>query len=121
MAVKPIPEGYHSVTPYLVAKEAPALIDFLTNVFGATIKERMDGPDGLVMHSELQIGDSVVMLASECEKAVATSSMLYVYVPDVDATYNKAIEAGAVSIDEPKDQFYGDRSGGFKDMAGNQW
>jgi uncharacterized glyoxalase superfamily protein PhnB len=78
-------------------------------------------PDGSIMHASLKIGNSMLMLADVSEHAKATSVMLYLYVPDVDATYQRAIKAGATSVMEPSDQFYGDRSGGVRDFAGNTW
>jgi uncharacterized glyoxalase superfamily protein PhnB len=78
-------------------------------------------PDGKVMHAEYKIGNSIVMISDSSERAQATSTMLYLYVPNVDAVYQKALKAGATSLMEPTDQFYGDRSGGVKDAAGNSW
>jgi len=90
--------------------------------FGAQpVFEPMMRPDGKVMHAEFKIGDSVVMLADTSERAQATSDMLYLYVPNVDAVYQKAIKAGGKSLMEPMDQFYGDRSGSIMDPAGNRW
>ena len=120
--VKPIPEGYHTVTPYIVVDGAEKVIRFMKEAFGAQpVFEPMMRPDGKVMHAEFKIGDSVVMISDASERAKATSTMLYLYVPNVDAVYEKAIKAGGASVMEPADQFYGDRSGGVKDPAGNQW
>jgi PhnB protein len=119
--VKPIPDGYHSITPYLTVTGAAKLIDFLKRAFDATETERMIRPDGTVHHAELQIGDSKVMLGECAPPRQPMPSMLYLYVPDVDTTYGRAIEAGAKSIMEPADQFYGDRHGGVEDSSGNQW
>ena len=122
MAVKPIPEGYHTVTPYLVVDGAEKVIRFMKEAFGAQpVFEPMMRPDGKVMHAEFKIGDSVVMISDASERAKATSTMLHLYVPNVDAVYEKAVKAGGTSVMEPSDQFYGDRSGGVKDPAGNQW
>jgi PhnB protein len=120
--VKPVPEGFHTVTPYLVVDGAEKVIRFAKEAFGAeAVFEPMTGPDGKIMHAELKIGDSIVMISDASERAKATSDMLYVYVPNVDAVYQKALKAGATSEMEPSDQFYGDRSGGVRDPAGNRW
>jgi uncharacterized glyoxalase superfamily protein PhnB len=120
--VKPVPDGYHTLTPYLVADGAERLIRFMKEAFGATaVFEPMMRSDGKVMHAEYKIGDSIVMISDASERAKATSAMLHVYVPNVDAVYQKAIKAGASSVSEPADMFYGDRTGGVKDPAGNHW
>ena len=120
--VKPIPEGYHTITPYLVVDGAEKIIRFMKEAFGAQpLFEPMMRPDGKVMHAEFKIGSSILMIADASERAKATSTMLYLYVPDVDAVYQKALKAGATSMMEPTNQFYGDRSGGVIDSAGNRW
>jgi PhnB protein len=120
--VKPIPEGFHSLTPYLVADGAEKVIRFIKDAFGAqTVVEPMTRPDGKIMHAELKVGDSIVMISDSSERAKATSSTLYVYVPNIDAVFQKAVKAGGVSEMEPANQFYGDRSGSVKDPAGNRW
>ena len=120
--VKPVPDGYHTLTPYLVADGADRVISFMKDAFGAkAVFEPMMRPDGKIMHAEFKIGDSVLMIADSSERAKATASMLYVYVPNVDAVYQKALKAGATSVMEPANMFYGDRSGGVKDPAGNHW
>jgi uncharacterized glyoxalase superfamily protein PhnB len=119
MAVKTVPEGYHTVTPYLVVPDAAAVIDFVTAAFGATLLHAARRPDGSIMHAEVQVGDSRVMIGQSADRAMR--AMLYLYVPDVDATYRQAVAAGGVSIAEPADQFYGDRHGAVSDPAGNQW
>ena len=121
MAVKPVRDGHHTVTPYLVATNAQALIDFATRAFDAQLVEDMRGPDGAVMHAELQIGDSRVMLGQASQQHPAMPAGIYLYVPDTDATYRKALAAGAVSTMEPANQFYGDRNAGVKDQNGNMW
>ncbi len=121
MAVKPIPDGYHSVTPYLIAQGAEKLIDFMRQAFAANERARIEGPGGTIGHAEVEIGDSVVMLADAGEQFPATTAMLHVYVEDCDATYSKALEAGATSSQEPSDQFYGDRSATVRDPFGNSW
>jgi uncharacterized glyoxalase superfamily protein PhnB len=121
MAVKPIPDAYHSVQPYMMVKGARGLISFLQNVFDASIDEHMSAPDGRVMHAEARVGDSVIMIADAQGQWPATTSALYIYVADVDATYKRALEAGATSVAEPATMFYGDRHGGVKDQFGNFW
>ena len=116
----PIPEGYRTVTPFLHVAEAAKLIDFLQQAFAAKVVYRMDAPDGSVKHAEVKIGDSMVMIG-QAPEGQNMPSMLYLYVPDTDALYISAIAAGATSIREPADQFYGDRSGGVRDFCGNQW
>ena len=119
---KPVPEGYHTITPYLVVDGAEKIIRFVKDAFAAQpVFEPMTRPDGKIMHAEFKIGDSVVMIADSSERAQATSDMLYLYVPNVDAVYQKALKAGGKSLMEPMDQFYGDRSGSVMDPAGNRW
>ncbi len=120
-AVKPIPAGYHSVTPFLVVQGAAKVIDFVRQAFDAELVERIDGPGGAVMHAEVTIGDSRVMISDASAEFGPTPGTLYVYVPDADATYRKALQAGAQSLREPSDQFYGDRNAGVRDGAGNMW
>ena len=121
MPVKPIPEGYHTVTPLLSVKGAARLIDFMKNAFGATETYRFPAPDGSVMHAEMKIGDSFVMLGEAMKGAVPTSITLYLYLQDVDRVYQAAIEAGGESLEGPTDQFWGDRVASVKDFAGNKW
>jgi uncharacterized glyoxalase superfamily protein PhnB len=121
VAVNPIPEDYHSVTPYLKVRDASGLIDFLRQAFDAEERDRMERPDGKIMHAEVRIGDSVVMLGDVAEGEAPMPTTLNLYVEDVDATYRRALAAGATSVREPADQFYGDRSGGVQDPFGNQW
>jgi len=122
MPVKPIPEGYHSITPYLVVSGVAKLLAFLKQAFDA--KEThppMTRPDGTVMHAEVQIGDSRVMMGEPTAQFTAMPGSLYLYVSDTDATYKKALQAGATSLMEPANQFYGDRNAGVKDPIGNTW
>ena len=127
--VNPIPEGYPRVTPYLIVDGAAAAIDFYTSVLGATERMRMGGPEGKVGHAELEIGDSVIMLADEHPEMDAigpktvggTPVSLHVYVEDADAVFGRAIEAGAEALRPVEDKFYGDRSGGFEDPFGHHW
>jgi len=122
MAVKPVPDGYHTVTPYLVVRGATRTIEFARKAFGAEMMEEpVKRPDGTIMHAQFKIGDSIVMISDGNEQNPPTTSMLYLYVPNVDAAYQRAVKAGATSVMEPADQFYGDRSAGVKDAAGNQW
>jgi PhnB protein len=121
VAVKPIPDGYHSVTPYLTVQGAARLLEFLKRAFDATIAEQLEQPDGTIGHAEVRIGDSVLMIADARGEWQPATGTLYLYVPDADATYQQAIEAGAVSVMEPTTQFYGDRHGGVKDPSGNFW
>ena len=121
MAVKPIPEGYHTVTPYIVVDDVDPLIDFLVAAFGATEKERVPSQDGPTGHAEVIIGDSYVMMGRAQAEFPALPCMLYVYVPDTDATYARALAAGATSLQEPADMFYGDRNATVKDPTGNAW
>jgi uncharacterized glyoxalase superfamily protein PhnB len=122
MAAKPIPDGYHTVTPYLVARGADKTIEFLKKAFGAEMSfEPMMRPDGKIMHADLKIGDSHVMISEASDQHPAMQCMVHVYVPNVDAVYQRAVAAGGVSSMEPSDQFYGDRSGGVKDPSGNFW
>lgn len=120
MAVKPIPDGYHSVTPYLIVDGAARLIDFMKQVFGVEEVFRMDSPQG-IGHAEVRLGDSIVMLSDGNDQNPPRTAMLHIYLTDVDAAYERAINAGARSVREPADQFYGDRSGGVEDEFGNQW
>ena len=121
MAVKAIPDGYHAVTPYLVVQGAAKLIDFLKQAFDAQETFRMPMPDGTIMHAEVKIGDSMVMMGEASEQWKPMPAALYLYVTDADAVYKRALQAGATSIMEPADQFYGDRHGGVKDPSGNMW
>lgn len=121
MAVDSIPAGYHTVTPYIVVEGADRLIAFLRQTFDADTTMRMDGPEGSVGHAEVKIGDSKIMLADANEQASAVTGMLHVYVDDCDGVYARALEAGATSLQEPENQFYGDRMAGVRDAFGNQW
>jgi PhnB protein len=121
MAVTPIPDGYHTVTPYLVVQGVPALIDFLKQAFDAQEIMRIPRPDGAIMHAEVRIGDSAVMMGEAMGEFQPMPGSIHLYVNDADATYQRALQAGATSIMEPADQFYGDRSAGVVDPVGNRW
>lgn len=128
-AVKPIPDGYHSIQPYLYIAGAAEAIAFYRKAFGVTEIMRMPRPDGFVGHAEIRFGDSVIMLADEVPERDVYSPKHYggapftlaCYVEDCDAVYHQAIAAGAKSVREPADQFYGDRSAGVEDPFGFQW
>ena len=127
--VKPIPEGYHTITPYLVVKGAAKAIDFHKKAFGATELFRMEGPNNTVAHAELQIGDSRIMMADESpqmgfsapQAGSHTPIGLMIYVDDVDKVAAQAIAAGMKTERAVEDQFYGDRSGNFVDPFGHRW
>ena len=127
--VKPIPEGYHSVTPYLCVKGAAAAIDFYKKAFGAKELLRMPAPGEKIGHAEIQIGDSHVMLADEFpemgflspQSVGGSPVMMHLYVEDVDVTANKAVAAGAKVTRPVADQFYGDRGGQVEDPFGHKW
>ena len=127
--VNPIPEGYHSVTPYLSIKGAAAAIDYYKEVFGATELFRMAGPEGKIGHAEIKIGNSPIMLADEHPEMEFVSPQtlggtpvgLMIYVDDVDTMFKQAISRGAKEIKPLQDQFYGDRSGTLKDPFGHVW
>ena len=127
--VSPVPKGYHSVTPYLIVKGAAKAIEFYKAVFGATERMRMPGPNGTILHAELNLGDSVIMLADEMPamefhspEALGGSPVgILVYVEDVDGCSAKAVAAGARALKPVQDQFYGDRSGTIADPFGHIW
>ena len=121
MPTKAIPEGYHSITPYLVVDGAERLIDFLKKAVGAKERFMMKCSEGKIAHAELQIGDSIVMLADSSPQWQPTTAMIHVYVEDIDQTYQRAVAAGGKPVKEPANQFYGDRSGSVRDAFGNQW
>ena len=127
--VQPIPEGYPRLSPYLCVDGAARAIDFYTEVLGATLKMRMDGPDGTIGHAELTLGDSVIMLADEHPdmgflsptRIGGSPVTLHTYVEDVDAVFERALAAGAKALRPVENQFYGDRSGQFEDPFGQRW
>lgn len=127
--VKPIPDGYHAVTPYLIVKGGVDALEFYKKAFGAKESLRMMQPDGRVGHAEIKIGDSVIMLADEHPEIGARSPQSYggtpvtihLYVEDVDTVFNQAVAAGAKVVRPLQNQFYGDRSGGIEDPFGHAW
>jgi PhnB protein len=129
MATKPIPEGYHTVTPYLAVDDAAEAIEYYKKAFGAKERVRMDAPDGKIGHAELEIGDSLVMLsdpfpgfAARTPKELGgTSVSVFMYVEDVDAVVQKAVDAGATISMDVADQFWGDRMGSLMDPFGHSW
>ena len=128
-SVKAIPDGFHNVTPYLYLRGAAGAIEFYKSVFGAAEIMRMPGPDGRIMHAEIKIGDSIVMLADENPSMGIMSPQtiggfsggLHLYVEDADAVIRKAVESGAKQLHPIKNQFYGDRSGTLLDPFGHMW
>ena len=128
-AVRPIPEGYRTVTPHLVCEKAGEAIDFYKKAFGAVELARMPGPDGRIMHAELRIGDSPIMLAQDYPEygsrgplaLQGTSVVIHLYVPDADAAWAKALEAGAKPLMPLSDMFWGDRYGQVEDPFGHRW
>jgi PhnB protein len=126
---QPVPEGYHTITPYLAVENATEAIDFYQRAFGAQERVRMDGPQGSIMHAELQIGDSMIMLSDPFPQASTktpkelggTTISIFAYVEDIDSVYKQAIDAGASSLMEPDDMFWGDRFGSVQDPFGHSW
>ena len=125
MADSKNPFGLHTITPYLIVKEAKRLLDFLTNVFDGELRgEAKYRDDGSVQHVEIKIGDSVIMMGEpspDIPEAIPTRCGLYVYVANCDAVYEKALKSGGRSIAEPTDYPHGDRFAGIEDFAGNSW
>jgi len=127
--VKAIPEGYHTVTPYITVQNAARAIDFYKRAFGAKEVTRMDGPDGKVAHAELKIGDSMIMLGDEMpgsgtkspQSLAGTTSGIFLYVENVDSVFDQAVTAGAKADQRPTDMFWGDRYGKLTDPFGHSW
>jgi PhnB protein len=119
MPVKPIPDGYHTVTPYLMIKGADKFIAFMATVFGAKVTEQLMHPDGRIGHTELRVGDSLIMLSEVPDGTPASPTMLYLYVEDVDSAFDRAVSAGGVIVAPLANQLYGDRSGGVIEPSGN--
>lgn len=129
MSVKAVPEGYHTLTPYMTVRDAARAIEFYKQAFGATVKGAMKGPDGKIMHAELRIGDSIFMLADEFPEFGSMSPLstggsgmgLHIYIEDVDSAFDHAVKAGA-SVEMPvADMFWGDRYGKLRDPFGHKW
>jgi uncharacterized glyoxalase superfamily protein PhnB len=122
MAVNPIPPGFHSVTPYLDVPDVLKLLSFLQQAFDASVvTPPIERPDGSVGHAAVRIGDSEIMMGSATDGFEPTRSMVHLYVPDADAVYQKALDAGASPVQPISEQWYGDRSGGVIDSDGNLW
>ena len=121
MAVSPVPKGFHTVTPYLIVEDAQKLLDFVERAFDARMHHVMRQPDGSIMHADFLIGDSHVMAGQAGGPWKPMPASIYLYVPDCDAVYKRAVQGGGVSISEPTTFFYGDRHGGVTDPCGNQW
>lgn len=121
MTMQSTPDGYSTVSPYLLVEDVAALIDFLQQSFEAEEIRRMRRPDGSIQHAEVRIGDSVVMMGESTDEFAPMPAMLHVYVDAVDAVYERALDAGALSIEKPADKPDGDRRGGVQDAWGNQW
>jgi PhnB protein len=122
----PLPEGYHTATPFLIVSDGAAALDFYAKVFGAGVHEKMTTPDGRIMHAELRIGDSMIMLGEHSNVDARDPKLLprvsiYLYVPDVDGTFGQAIAGGAREVSPLRDQFYGNREGGVEDPWGIVW
>jgi PhnB protein len=125
----PVPDGYPRVMPYLIVDGASEAIDFYTQILGASERMRMPGPDGRLGHAELELGDSVIMLADENPEMGARGPRsiggspvtIHAYVDDVDGTFERALGAGAKTVQEVEDRFYGDRSGQLEDPFGHRW
>lgn len=118
--VRPIPKGYHNVTPSLTQLDARQTIDFAKKAFGAKVRMCMNGPTGAIVHAEIEIGDSVIMLTDAIHNP-AQPAGLFLYVENVDKTFAKAVKAGAEVVMPPQDMFWGDRFGTVKDAQGNTW
>ena len=115
------PKGFHTVTPYLMVQGAERLLEFLKQAFGAEVRDCTRRPDGAIMHSDIRIGDSVLELSEANENWKPMNCAIHLYVEDADATYRRALEAGATSLYEPDVKHYGDREAGVKDPSGNFW
>lgn len=118
---KPVPEGLRAITPYLHPKGAPQLIEFLKHAFGAEEAARYESPDGTIVHAKIRIGDSVVEMGEAHDPFPAMPTAFHLYVPDTDAVYKNALQAGATSLSQPEDKSYGERAAGVTDPAGNMW
>lgn len=120
-SVRPVPEGFHTITPYLVAENAQGLIDFIENAFGGRVTFISKTDNGKISHATMSIGDSIVMISDAMEGMPPQPAMLYLYLEDVDAVFRKAVQAKAAAVRQPLTEFYGDRSGAVKDQWNNMW
>ncbi|MBI3859481.1 MAG: VOC family protein [Thaumarchaeota archaeon] len=121
MATKPVPEGFHTLTPYLHVRGAAGLIDFLKRAFGAEEMDRMSKSDGTIAHAQVKIGNSMLELSDAHDKWQPMPCAIHLYVNNVDGVYKQAVGVGAESLYEPVDQDYGDREAGVRDPCGNVW
>jgi len=129
--VKPVPEGFHTVTPYLVQRDAKRALEFYKKAFGAETRMSMPAPDGRIQHAEIKIGDSIIFVTDEFpdlapelkspESAGCATGSIFLYVPDVDAAFKRAVEAGARVVMPATDMFWGDRFGKVADPFGHHW
>jgi len=115
------PKGFHTVTPYITVEDAPSFIEFISTVFNAVEKEKVLHADGKIMHAEVRIGDSTIMISEACNQMGPKPTGLYLYVEDADAVFKKAVEAGATPVMEPVDMFWGDRFSSVRDKWNNDW
>jgi PhnB protein len=121
MSVKPIPDGYHTITPYLIVEDADQLVEFIEKTFDGQLLYKMQNGSGRIAHGEIKVGNSILMLAEATEEWKSTRTMLHFYVENIDEVYQKALDVGAISIKEPKNEFYGDRIATVQDSFGNFW
>jgi uncharacterized glyoxalase superfamily protein PhnB len=121
MKAQPVPDGYRSITPYLKLPNSGRLVEFLKEAFGAIERGRLTRPDGMLLHAEVVIGDSLVMIHEAPSHMEAKPSTLYMYVGDVDTTYERALNAGGTSVMAPHDMYYGDRVACVRDVSENDW
>jgi PhnB protein len=119
--LKAIPDGFHTITPYISANDAAAMMSFLKTAFGFEQLDLLRQPDGRIMHATMRLGDSRIMISEACEQMGPTPANLYLYVEDVDALFTRAVDAGAEAITQPVDMFWGDRFASLKDGWGNIW
>jgi PhnB protein len=120
-SVKAVPEGFHTITSYFIVNNGKAFIDFVKNAFGAAEQRISTMPDGRIMHAQLKIGDSIIMMGEATNDWQPMPSVIYMYMQDIDEVYNNAISAGGKSLRQPINEFYGDRVCGIEDPTGNQW
>lgn len=120
-SVRAVPEGFHTVTPYLIVDNAAKLIEFIKNAFGGRVTFISNGDENKVMHATVSIGTSTIMVSDTMEGMGPRTAMLFLYLEDADGVYKKAIDAKATSVQEPRTEFYGDRAGAVKDEWGNEW